>query len=94
MLVASTAAFQPGPQMAVYSASKAYVLSFGEAIAFELEGKRDHAVPGCQRDKICGSRQGFRLGVVQGRLVPVMSASEVGRPGCEGLKARRPVVVT
>lgn len=36
--VASTAAFQPGPLMAVYYASKAYVLSFSEAIAEELSG--------------------------------------------------------
>jgi short-subunit dehydrogenase len=36
--VASTAAFQPGPMMAVYYASKAYVLSFTEAIAEELRG--------------------------------------------------------
>lgn len=37
--VASTAAFQPGPNMAVYYASKAYVLSFSEAIWFELRGR-------------------------------------------------------
>jgi short-subunit dehydrogenase len=36
MNVASTAAFQPGPLMAVYYASKAYVLSFSEALADEL----------------------------------------------------------
>jgi len=36
MNVASTAAFQPGPLMAVYYATKAYVLSFSEAIADEL----------------------------------------------------------
>ena len=36
--VASTAAFQPGPMMAVYFATKAYVLSFSEAIAHELRG--------------------------------------------------------
>ncbi len=36
--VASTAAFQPGPFMAVYYASKAYVLSFSEALAEELSG--------------------------------------------------------
>jgi uncharacterized protein len=36
--VASTAAFQPGPTMAVYYATKAYVLHFSEAIANELEG--------------------------------------------------------
>ncbi|GAC1410263.1 MAG: SDR family oxidoreductase [Gemmatimonadaceae bacterium] len=34
--VASTAAFQPGPLMAVYYATKAYVLSFSEALAEEL----------------------------------------------------------
>jgi len=36
MNLASTAAFQPGPLMAVYYATKAYVLSFSEAIAEEL----------------------------------------------------------
>ncbi|BCU80340.1 short-chain dehydrogenase [Polycladomyces abyssicola] len=36
--VASTASFQPGPLMAVYYATKAYVLSFSEAIANELKG--------------------------------------------------------
>ncbi len=36
--VASTAAFQPGPLMAVYYATKAYVLSFSEGIARELKG--------------------------------------------------------
>lgn len=35
--VASTAAFQPGPWMAVYYATKAYVLSFSEALAVELK---------------------------------------------------------
>jgi short-subunit dehydrogenase len=39
MNLASTAAFQPGPNMAIYYASKAYVLSFSEAIWFELRGR-------------------------------------------------------
>ena len=39
MNVASTAAFQTGPNMAIYYASKAYVLSFSEAIWFELRGR-------------------------------------------------------
>jgi uncharacterized protein len=38
MNVASTAGFQPGPLMAVYYATKAYVISFSEAIANELSG--------------------------------------------------------
>jgi short-subunit dehydrogenase len=36
--VGSTAGFQPGPGMAVYYATKAYVLSFSEALAEELAG--------------------------------------------------------
>lgn len=36
--VSSLAAFQPGPLMALYYASKAYILSFSEAIANELKG--------------------------------------------------------
>lgn len=36
--VASTAAFQPGPLMSVYYATKAYVLSFSEAVRYELRG--------------------------------------------------------
>ena len=38
MLVASTASFLPVPGMAVYAATKAYVRSFGEALAQELQG--------------------------------------------------------
>jgi hypothetical protein len=36
MLVSSVAGFQPGPRMAVYFATKAYVTSLGEALAYEL----------------------------------------------------------
>src|SRR5260221_13195230 len=42
---ASTAAFQPGPLMAVYFATKAYVLHFSEALANELNGSGDTATP-------------------------------------------------
>jgi short-subunit dehydrogenase len=58
--VASTAAFQPGPLMAVYYATKAYVLSFSEAIAEEL---RDSGVtvtalcPGPTRTQFAASAQ-------------------------------------
>ena len=40
MNVASTAGFLPGPKMAVYHASKAYVLYLSEAVAEELSGSR------------------------------------------------------
>ena len=40
--VASIAAFQPGPGLAVYCASKAYVLSLSRAMSAELEGEWGH----------------------------------------------------
>ena len=97
MLVASTAAFQPGPQMAVYCASKAYVLSFGEAIAFELEGTGVSVTtlcPGATATEFAAVAKAGGSALFKGGLVPVMSAGEVARLGYEGLKARRPVVVT
>ncbi|WP_099466868.1 SDR family NAD(P)-dependent oxidoreductase [Konateibacter massiliensis] len=45
--MASTAAFQPGPFFSSYFASKAFVLSFTEAIAKELEGSGVHAMALC-----------------------------------------------
>lgn len=45
--IASTASFQPGPLMAVYYASKAYVLNFTEAIANELRGSNVKVIAFC-----------------------------------------------
>lgn len=45
--IASTAAFQPGPWMAVYYASKAFVLSFSEALHHELRDKNIHVSALC-----------------------------------------------
>ncbi|GAA3997991.1 SDR family oxidoreductase [Sphingomonas humi] len=45
--VASTAAFQPGPGMAVYFATKAYVLSFTEALHEEVRGRGVHVTALC-----------------------------------------------
>lgn len=47
MNVASTAGFQPGPMLAVYYATKAYVLSFTEALSNELRASGVHALALC-----------------------------------------------
>jgi uncharacterized protein len=96
MLVASTAAFQPGPQMAVYCASKAYVLSFGQAIAYELQGSGITVTTLCpgatdtefaQRANVAGAA------LFKGSVLPVMKSSDVARIGYQGLKTGRRVVV-
>jgi short-subunit dehydrogenase len=97
MLVASTAAFQPGPQMAVYCATKAYVLSVGEAVAYELRGTGVTVTtlcPGATSTNFSRVAGTDRTGLFSSRMVRVMSAAEVARRGVRGMLAGRRVVVT
>ncbi|HEX5725886.1 MAG TPA: SDR family oxidoreductase [Longimicrobiaceae bacterium] len=92
--VASTAAFQPGPLMAVYYASKAYVLSFSEALAVELDGTGVTVTtlcPGPTRTdfQAAASLEGTRLF----RAPNVMSAGAVARAGYRGMRAGKRVVI-
>lgn len=92
MLLASTASFQPGPRMAAYFATKAYVLSLGEALAYELRGT------GVTVTTVCPGATATNFFKVAGAseiaLKPAMSASEVARIGYRALKAGRRVVIT
>ena len=62
--VASTAAFQPGPFMAVYYASKAFVLSFSEALHEELSDTEVHVSALCPGPTESGFQSAARLGDV------------------------------
>jgi short-subunit dehydrogenase len=91
--VASIAAFLPGPGMAVYYASKAFVLSFTEALRGELctAGVRVTALcPGPVPTEF-QSRAGFVPGM-DSKLLTV-SAANVARAGYDGLMANRQVVL-
>jgi short-subunit dehydrogenase len=91
--VASTAAFQPGPNQAVYCATKAYVLSFTEALAEEVRGSGVRVTclaPGATETEFAGragmaGTRAFKLGV--------MGAGPVARAGHEGLRQGKTLVV-
>lgn len=92
--VASTAAFQPGPLMAVYYATKAYVLSFSEALANEL------APSGVTVTALCPgpTRTGFqaRAQMEESKLVrgkEIMTSETVARIGFDGLMKGKTVVI-
>ena len=91
--VASTAAFQPGPRMAVYFATKAFVLSFTEALHEELKphGVRVSCLcPGPTRTEF-GDVAGFGGNGAFDRVA--MEAPEVVAAGLNGLDQNRAVVV-
>ena len=92
--VASTAAFQPGPGMAVYYATKAFVLSLSEALHEEAKpyGVKVSALcPGPTRTEF-GDIAGFSKSAALTRVS--MDAEPVVRKGLEALEANKAVVIT
>ncbi|WP_134700570.1 SDR family oxidoreductase [Ammoniphilus sp. YIM 78166] len=89
--VASTASFQPGPLMAVYYATKAYVLSFSEALANELEPYGITVTALCPGPTATGFEQ--RAGFRASKLFKGMSAEQVAVIGYEGLQQGKTVVI-
>lgn len=92
--VASTAAFQPGPRMGVYFATKAYVLSFTEALAEELRGTGVTATAFCPGAFSSGFQEvaglaGSRL--LQGRRLP--SSASMARAALAALDRGQVVAV-
>lgn len=91
--VASTAAFQPVPYMAVYAATKAYVLSFTEALGEELSGSGVRVMALCpgytatEFQQVAGERP-------RGSKRPMMSPVECVRIGLRDYEAGKRVSVT
>ena len=86
LLVSSTTAFQPVPYLATYSASKSFVLSYGEALATELGRKPVDVLvlcPGATRTNF-GERSGFEVG----RLPGADDADAVARAGLAAIGRR------
>ena len=91
--VASTAAFQPGPGMAVYFATKAFVLSFSEALHEEVKGQ------GVKVSALCPGPTATEFGEVAGfgpsnpSSKLAAASAPVVEAGLKGLGTNRAVVV-
>jgi short-subunit dehydrogenase len=91
--IGSTAGFQPGPFMAAYYASKAFVNSFSEALSFELRGTGVTATVSCpgatatEFSTVAGNDRSrlFKMGAA--------SAASVAREGYRAMMAGKPIVV-
>jgi uncharacterized protein len=93
--VASTAAFQPGPLMAIYYASKAFVLSFSEALWKEAEKTGVHVSCLCPGATVSNFRE--RAGTGKTRLSRAgapMSSMSVAKLGVRGFQRNKRVVIT
>jgi uncharacterized protein len=94
MNVASTAAFQSGPTMAIYYATKAYVLSFSEAINNELENKGITVTalcPGATESGFQAAAAMEESALVKGKKLP--SSKEVAEYGYAAMIKGKAVAV-
>jgi short-subunit dehydrogenase len=92
--VSSAAAFQPGPLMAVYFATKAYILSFSEAIANELEGTGVTVTVLCPGSTASAFHE--RTGMADSKLLKgkkMMDAQTVAEIGYRALMKGQTIVI-
>jgi len=92
--VASTAAFFPGPLMAVYYATKAYVLSFSEALANEVAPSGVTVTALCPGPTASNFQEAAGLQeskLVFGKTLP--SARDVAQAGYDGMMAGKTIVI-
>jgi short-subunit dehydrogenase len=91
--VASTAAFLPGPYMAVYYATKAFVLSFSEALATELEGTGVSVTCLCPGATASGFQERAKMTDAPIMQMAMPSAADVARFGYDAMIAGKTVAI-
>jgi short-subunit dehydrogenase len=94
MNVASTAAFMPGPGMAVYYASKAYVLSFSEALTRELKGTGVSVTTLCPgpTDTSFASAAGLGKSLMH-RMLPPATSADVAKAGYKAMIKGKAILI-
>jgi uncharacterized protein len=93
MNVASTAAFQPGPLMAVYYASKAYVLHLSEALSNETAGTGVTVTALCPGPTETGFVAAAGMGESKLFDANVMDSRAVAAEGYRGMLAGKSIVI-
>lgn len=92
--IASTAAFTPGPLMAVYYASKAYIMNLSIALHEELRGTGVTVTCLCPGP----TKIGFEIGAKMQRSrlfkMKLMDAGEVAEMGYRAMKSGKPLIVS
>lgn len=91
--VASTAGFLPGPNMAVYYAAKAYVISFSEALAEEVRGTGVSVTVLCPGATRTGFSARAKVETTPLFRFPMADAAAVAKSGIDGMMRGKAVVV-
>ena len=91
--VASTAGFQAGPFMAVYYATKAYVISFSEALADELAASGVTVSCLCPGPTVTEFAETAKMGNALLFRLQTMTAQQVARIGYRGFRRGKLLVV-
>lgn len=91
--VASTAAFQPGPTMATYFATKAFVISLSEAVRYEWKHKHIHVSTLCPGPTKTEFFKNSSNNLHSRMLDNMMESSEVVRSWLEGLFDRKSIII-
>lgn len=94
--VASVAAFQPGPRMAAYYASKAYVVSMSQALAYELRGSGVQMTilcPGATETDFHKTAASFNNQSKVPHYAGVMNADKVAQLAYNGLEKNKLFVI-
>lgn len=92
--IASVSGFMPGPYMAVYNASKAYVISFSEALRVELKGTGVSVTVSCpgptssEFHQLAGTAGSLFL-----KILPTMNSAQVARISVSAMQKRKVLVV-
>lgn len=91
--IASTASFQPGPFMATYFATKAFVREFSEGLAEEVRRQGIHVSCLCPGPTATEFGDTEHMQLSAARQLSFMASEPVARAGIEGLRRNRTVVI-